>query len=334
FETVFSERASCRRRRNRHAASNSGLQDNVVNNDLTADGGTKFSIIQPDEKSGATISLTDDHKCLFYYIQQLALDNVTSSKTNTTFCLSKVEKLKTIFDQTYVMFYETESKKSDEKSQHSIDLSGSFIPETENKKNSFNDFSTTKLINTLQLLKFLRKLSPDNECSTSKKLTDKLRQQLRDVLVVAGDSLPDWCDRLMFDFPFLFPFDCRQMASSSTSSTGILRRTLEETHFFHDYRVGRIKHERVKVDRSNENDFLDWSRRVMDFHAERKSYLEVEFLDEEGTGLGPTLEFYALTAAQLQRKSLALWLCDDETPLEKHVLDKPVDLGTLNNTRI
>jgi E3 ubiquitin-protein ligase HECTD1 len=39
--------------------------------------------------------------------------------------------------------------------------------------------------------------------------------------------------------------------------------------------------------------------------------MEVEFVDEEGTGLGPTLEFYALVAAELQRRDLGLWVCDD-----------------------
>ena len=52
-------------------------------------------------------------------------------------------------------------------------------------------------------------------------------------------------------------------------------------------------------------------------HASRKSILEVEFVGEEGTGLGPTLEFFALVAAELQRKDLALWLCDDEDPTEE-----------------
>ena len=42
--------------------------------------------------------------------------------------------------------------------------------------------------------------------------------------------------------------------------------------------------------------------------------VQVEFMGEEGTGLGPTLEFYALIAAELQRKSLGMWLCDDEFP--------------------
>lgn len=50
----------------------------------------------------------------------------------------------------------------------------------------------------------------------------------------------------------------------------------------------------------------------MKHHAEKKSILEGEFVDEEGTGLGPTLEFYALIAAELQRKDLGMWLCDDD----------------------
>lgn len=49
----------------------------------------------------------------------------------------------------------------------------------------------------------------------------------------------------------------------------------------------------------------------MAVHCRRKCILEVEFRDEEGTGLGPTLEFYALVAGELQRCDLSMWLCDD-----------------------
>lgn len=59
-------------------------------------------------------------------------------------------------------------------------------------------------------------------------------------------------------------------------------------------------------------------RYCIQVHANRKSILEVEFVGEEGTGLGPTLEFFALVAGELQRKDLGLWLCDDEDP---HQLD-------------
>ena len=79
----------------------------------------------------------------------------------------------------------------------------------------------------------------------------------------------------------------------------------------HEFRIGRIMHERVKVPR--EENILDWGIQVMQLHADRKSILEVEFLEEEGTGLGPTLEFFALVAAELQRTDLELWLQDDTT---------------------
>lgn len=48
----------------------------------------------------------------------------------------------------------------------------------------------------------------------------------------------------------------------------------------------------------------------MRVHAGRKSVLEVEFAGEEGTGLGPTLEFYALVGVELQRAALGMWLHD------------------------
>lgn len=43
------------------------------------------------------------------------------------------------------------------------------------------------------------------------------------------------------------------------------------------------------------------------------SFVKFEFEGEEGTGLGPTLEFYSLVAAALQEKSLGIFLCDDDS---------------------
>ena len=59
---------------------------------------------------------------------------------------------------------------------------------------------------------------------------------------------------------------------------------------------------------------LEWACAVLRAHSERKSVLEVEFVGEEGTGLGPSLEFYAMVAAELQQRSLGMWLCEDEYP--------------------
>ena len=42
----------------------------------------------------------------------------------------------------------------------------------------------------------------------------------------------------------------------------------------HEFRVGRLKHERVKVPRS-EQQLLEWAINVMRLHSRRKSILEV-----------------------------------------------------------
>ena len=44
----------------------------------------------------------------------------------------------------------------------------------------------------------------------------------------------------------------------------------------HEYRVGRLKHERVTVPR--DSTLLDWATQVMKHHAHRKSILEVTTL--------------------------------------------------------
>ncbi|XP_075224551.1 ubiquitin fusion-degradation 4-like isoform X4 [Lycorma delicatula] len=163
---------------------------------------------------------------------------------------------------------------------------------------------------------------------TSKKITNKLLQQIQDPLVLSSAALPAWCEELNHSCPFLFPFETRHLYFSCTAfgaSRSIVwlqtQRdvTLERQRAPglsprrddpHEFRVGRLKHERVKVPRGEQ--LLSWAIQVMKVHADRKSILEVEFQGEEGTGLGPTLEFYALVAAELQRRDLGMWLCDDD----------------------
>ncbi|XP_036321102.1 E3 ubiquitin-protein ligase Ufd4 isoform X1 [Rhagoletis pomonella] len=166
-----------------------------------------------------------------------------------------------------------------------------------------------------------------SELFMSKKITNKLQQQIQDPLVLASNGLPNWCEDLNQACPFLFPFETRQLyfnctAFGASRSIVCLQSqrdvTLERQRMpglsprrddQHEFRVGRLKHERVKVPR-NEN-LLEWAIQVMKVHCNRKSVLEVEFVGEEGTGLGPTLEFFALVAAELQRTDLCMWLCDD-----------------------
>lgn len=54
--------------------------------------------------------------------------------------------------------------------------------------------------------------------------------------------------------------------------------------------------------------FWQWAVDVMEQHAERKTELEIQFLGEEGTGLGPTLEFFQLMAAEFCGAARCMWL--------------------------
>lgn len=58
---------------------------------------------------------------------------------------------------------------------------------------------------------------------------------------------------------------------------------------------------------------------------------QVAFEDEEGTGLGPTLEFYALVAAEIQRHDLAIWIADDDIhdEIEREV-SEDMNMNNLN----
>ena len=39
----------------------------------------------------------------------------------------------------------------------------------------------------------------------------------------------------------------------------------------------------------------------------KRAFIEFEFKDEEGTGMGPTLEFYSLMSQDLKTKRADLW---------------------------
>jgi E3 ubiquitin-protein ligase TRIP12 len=49
----------------------------------------------------------------------------------------------------------------------------------------------------------------------------------------------------------------------------------------------------------------------MELYARHRAVLELEFFNEVGTGLGPTLEFYTLLSHDLQRRSLHMWRHED-----------------------
>lgn len=151
-------------------------------------------------------------------------------------------------------------------------------------------------------------LVPQKEFSSTK-LTSKLMRQLQDALMVSAGSLPLWCSYLTSSksFYFLFPFELRQLLFRATS-LGISRALAslqDQLHEGTDIRIGRIPRQKVRISRER---ILDSAVKVMQLVRGNRGILEVEYFNEVGTGLGPTLEFFTLVSREIQRKDLLLWL--------------------------
>ncbi|KAK4957921.1 Ubiquitin fusion degradation protein 4 [Elasticomyces elasticus] len=145
------------------------------------------------------------------------------------------------------------------------------------------------------------------------KLTAKLNRQLEEPLIVASLCLPTWSEDLARLYPFLFPFETRHLFLQSTSF-GYARsmsrwQGAQETDSRHRHRderpfLGRIQRQKVRISRSR---ILESAIKVMELYGGSQSQLEVEYFEEVGTGLGPTLEFYSTVSKEFSKQKTKLW---------------------------
>ncbi|KAL8693846.1 MAG: hypothetical protein Q9218_001402 [Villophora microphyllina] len=147
------------------------------------------------------------------------------------------------------------------------------------------------------------------------KLTAKLNRQLEEPLIVASKCLPSWSEDLPRLYPFLFPFETRHLFLQSTSfgySRSMARwqnaQSAEETRRdrHRDDRpfTGRLQRQKVRIARTR---ILESALKVMELYGASPSVLEVEYFEEVGTGLGPTLEFYATVSREFCKKKTKMW---------------------------
>ncbi|KAI9140733.1 hypothetical protein BKA69DRAFT_1078472 [Paraphysoderma sedebokerense] len=148
------------------------------------------------------------------------------------------------------------------------------------------------------------------------KLTAKLNRQLEEPLLVASSCLPDWALSLPKELPFLFPFETRQLFLQSTSfgySRSINRWNSRTGSDRRDEQppLGRVQRQKVRIQRQK---MLEAAKKVMNMFGPERSMLEIEYFEEVGTGLGPTLEFYSSVSKEFRKKGLNMWR--DEQPSE------------------
>lgn len=162
------------------------------------------------------------------------------------------------------------------------------------------------------------------------KLTAKMNRQLEEPLIVASNCLPDWSEDLARSFPFLFPFETRHLFLQSTSfgySRSITRwqNSQNDNDDRRDRRrddrplMGRPQRQKVRINREK---MFESAMKVMDHFGSSPSILEVEYFDEVGTGLGPTLEFYSTASKEFAKKQLKLWRENDADSTSQYAFGK------------
>jgi E3 ubiquitin-protein ligase TRIP12 len=147
------------------------------------------------------------------------------------------------------------------------------------------------------------------------KLTAKLNRQLEEPLLIASNCLPTWAQDLARHYPFLFPFETRYLFVQSTSfgySRCMNRWVPQRSGSRNDRRdlpLGRQQRSKLKL--ASRDNFLRLALTAMYKYAHKPPVLEMEYEDEVGTGLGPTLEFYANTSKEFAKRKLQMWREND-----------------------
>ncbi|KAK8722450.1 hypothetical protein OTU49_012219 [Cherax quadricarinatus] len=158
------------------------------------------------------------------------------------------------------------------------------------------------------------------------KLTAKANRQLQDPLVIMTGNVPPWLPQIAYVCPFLFPFETRQLLFYAVSfdRDRALQRLMDSSPELNSVdsseRVTpRLEKRKRTVSR---DDILKQAESVISDLASSRAMLEIQYDNEVGTGLGPTLEFYALVSKELQKADLELWRGETVT-VEERTEDNP-----------
>ena len=162
------------------------------------------------------------------------------------------------------------------------------------------------------------------------KLTAKLNRQLEEPLIVASNCLPSWSEDLARLYPFLFPFETRHLFLQSTSfgySRSMTRwqnaqsadDNRRDRHRDDRPFLGRLQRQKVRISRTR---ILESAMKVMEMYGASPSVLEVEYFEEVGTGLGPTLEFYSSVSKEFCKKRIKMWRENESSDQPEYAFGK------------
>lgn len=158
-------------------------------------------------------------------------------------------------------------------------------------------------------------------------------------------TLPEWLKQIAYACPFLFPFETRHLIFYVVSfdRDRALQRLLDITPDLNNT-VDTAERVTPRLDRRkrtiSREDILKQAESIMQvYHTQyispdfllkfkffqdfshTKALLEIQYDNEVGTGLGPTLEFYSLVSTELKRRDLGLWNDCDSYSNNKIVIE-------------
>jgi hypothetical protein len=165
------------------------------------------------------------------------------------------------------------------------------------------------------------------------KVSNLLLKQVRDMSSISLGSIPSWCRNLTLSFPFLSNFNSRYLFFKTCAFDP--KRGMINLHTYlknfsgsaentNSQIVNLSKNKRYKII-VERNEILAYAMKIQKEMSSFNGYLEFEYTNETGTGLGPTLEFYSLCIEKLREKK-SLWY----KTTDKSLFPAPINDGYSN----
>ena len=155
-------------------------------------------------------------------------------------------------------------------------------------------------------------------------MTSLLSKQIKDPYAVTSKSIPSWCTEVNNNFPFFTSFSSRYLLFKVTafdkkrSMTNLyifLRNFLGENIFEDKSMNNLITNLNRKKFKINREKIIEDSFSLMNKIGNYNGYIEFEYENETGTGMGPTLEYYSLFAKEIIENNKNIWFKTEDYSL-------------------
>jgi E3 ubiquitin-protein ligase TRIP12 len=145
------------------------------------------------------------------------------------------------------------------------------------------------------------------------------KKQIYDPMQIVSASNSQWMKALCVNCPFMLTQRTRMMLFRTCffdrqRSIHFLMQYLKSTSpVLNNPLFNLAKMQRLKL-KVNRKAILDCGIKAMNSHGNTHSLLEFDFFEENGSGMGPTLEFYSLSAAAIRELDI-LWRPSEKATL-------------------